>query len=310
MKYFNKNTFRVISFSSLFFVISLLQGCDLYPQDEYKEQFVVESYLIAQQPMPKVRLSTTAPFNEPYYFEERAVQDAEVRIHRYDRDGTRKKTYHYKETEPGVYKAGTSEKNDLILPKQKYRLDIRIPLSGGKEHLIESETVVPDTFSVREIIRDRAAYQSPEPLEFRISRNRVDNRQLFFIYATEALDPSPENLTPFWRDVVEDPEEAIRIRTNIVNEENFDINADGTLTLRMPWIGIAFYGRNIISTFSIDDNAYDYFRSEAIQTGGGPGTLSPGEIQNILYNIDGGIGLFASMSVLDIEVYVLPPEQR
>jgi len=284
---------------------AVLVGCDLYGQDDYVEQYVVESYLIARQPMPEVRLSTTAPFNEPYYFDERAVLGAEVLIHRYNEQGIRDRTYEYTEDRRGVYRIQQKDIHDRVLPRNTYRLEVTLPREN--DHRITAETSVPDTFSVREVIRDEAFYQSEQQLEFLITRNRSNNRQNYFIYATESMEPLEENLTPFWRDAADDISELIRIRTNIVNEENFDVNPDGTMTLRMPWIGIAFYGKNIISTFSIDDNAYDFFRSQPVQTGGGAGTLAPGEIQNIIYNIDGAIGLFGSMSVLNIEVNVLRP---
>jgi hypothetical protein len=286
---------------------ALLAGCDLYGQDDYVEQYVVESYLVARQPLPEVRLSTTAPFNEPYHFDERAILGAEVLIHRYSEDGIREKTYEYTEDRRGVYRTQQQDILDRVIPRSTYRLEITLPRENG--HRITAETSVPDTFSVREVIRDEAFYQSDEQLEFLITRNRTNNRQNYFIYATESMEPLEENRTPFWREAADDISELIRIRTNIVNEENFDVNPDGTLTLRMPWIGIAFYGKNIISTFSLDDNSYDFFRSQPVQVGGGPGTLAPGEIQNIIYNIDGAIGLFGSMSVLDIEVNVLRPPQ-
>ena len=299
--------FRIFLMTALPLILAALApaGCDLYGQDDYVEQYVVESYLIAQKPMPEVRLSTTAPFDENYYFDERAVLGADVLIHRYDEQGNRERTFEYTEIERGIYMPQPQELSVPVQPRRTYRLEITMPRDNN--HRITAETSVPDTFSVREVIRDKAYYQSSDQLEFRITRNRSNNRQNYFIYATESLDPGEENLTPFWRDAADNIDELVRIRTTIVNEENFDLNPDGTLTLRMPWIGIAFYGRNIISTYSIDDNAYDFFRSQATQTGGGAGTLSPGEIQNIIYNMDGGIGLFGSMSVLNIEAEVLRP---
>ncbi len=300
------HTYRIFLSVSLFVMTTtLLTGCDLYGQDDYVEQYVVESYLIADQPMPIVRLSTTAPFNENYYFDERTVSDAAILIHRYDETGRRDKTYEYIEQQRGIYAVTENNRGDIVKPRRSYRLEITLPRDNN--HRITAETSVPDTFSVREIIRNKAYYQSDEQLEFRITRNRTNDRQNYFIYATESLDWSEDNMTPFWKNAVDNIDEAVRIRTTVINEENFDVNPDGTLTLRMPWIGIAFYGQNIISTYSLDDNSYDFFRSQPVQSGGGPGTLSPGEIQNIIYNMDGGIGLFGSMSVLPIEVEVLRP---
>lgn len=298
-------TVRFLPGFTLVVILFIVIGCDLYGQDDYEEKYVVESYLIAHESMPQINLSTTAPFGETYHFNERAVSEANVRVHRYNPDGDQDRTYRYEEIKKGIYIAREGQSLETVLPKHTYRLDIRFP--DDENHHIEAYTTVPDTFSVVEIIRDHSMYQSPRQLELRITRNRSGDRQNHFIFATEALDPRRENMTPFWKDAIDDISEAVRIRTSIVNEENFDANPDGTLTLRLPWIGIAFFGENRISTFSIDDNTYDFFRSQSVQTGGGGGTLSPGEIQNIIYNIDGAIGLFGSMSGLDVEVTVDRP---
>lgn len=296
------------SWMILYFLVAsghLFAGCDLYGQDEFEEDYVVESYLIALQPLPEIKISKSIPFNKSYRFEENSVSGAAVRLHRYNEEGQKEYSYLYQMQSPGIYSPDPADSTDRIKPRKTYRLEIAFPDEPSRH--IHATTTVPDTFSVRQVVRDRAIYQDEKQLEFTISRNRSDGRQLYFIYATESMNPVEENMTPFWKQAVDDPEEARRIRTTIVNEENFDVNEDGTLTLRMPWIGIAFYGENIISTFSLDDNTYDFFRSQPVQAGGGPGTLSPGEIQNIIYNIDGAIGLFGSMSVLESRVYVERP---
>ena len=56
----------------------------------------------------------------------------------------------------------------------------------------------------------------------------------------------------------------------------------------------------------IDQNLYDYIRSESVQLGGS--TLSPGEIQNVLTPIIGGVGIFGSMSRDTARTLILPLE--
>ena len=48
------------------FILTLLAGCELYKQDNYQEYYVVESYLIANNVLPELRLSTTAPVDAEY----------------------------------------------------------------------------------------------------------------------------------------------------------------------------------------------------------------------------------------------------
>lgn len=283
----------------------LLLSCDLYSQDEYQQQYVIESWLIASEPLPEVRVSQTAPFQSVYTFEEFAVPGALVRLLLLDENGRTEQVFPYKPHGPGTYVPESQDAGTLVVPGATYRLEVEV--SEPEQHRIHATTTIPDTLHTVQVIRDRAVYQGPEQLEFRIHTGNRLTRQNYFIYSTRAHEPEPENLTPFWADAVEEPDEAVQIRTNIVNEANFDRNDDGTINLRMPWIGIAFYGRNTITTFSLDDNAYDFFRSQPVQTGGGPSTLSPGEIQNIIYHVEGGIGLLAGLSRLDIEVIVDRP---
>jgi hypothetical protein len=88
----------------------------------------------------------------------------------------------------------------------------------------------------------------------------------------------------------------------IVNEANFDPNPGGTITIKIPWIAIAFYGPNIININAIDGNVLDFIRSQRIQRRAP--TLSPGEIPNIIDNIEGGTGLFGSFARVRVQVFV------
>jgi hypothetical protein len=68
---------------------------------------------------------------------------------------------------------------------------------------------------------------------------------------------------------------------------------------------VAFYEDNLIVANTIDDNVYDFIRSQETQLGGS--TLSPGEIQNVIYNIEGGIGVFGALASDTVQVYIKRP---
>ncbi|HBQ58078.1 MAG TPA: hypothetical protein DD671_00195, partial [Balneolaceae bacterium] len=105
------------------------------------------------------------------------------------------------------------------------------------------------------------------------------------------------------------PEEDLILLSNnssgIINEANFQDNQDGTITLSYPWIGIAFYGVNNIVANAIDDNVYDFVRSQQVQLGGS--MLSPGEIQNVIYHVEGGLGVFGSLATDTVTTFVSQP---
>lgn len=275
----------------------IFTSCDLYEQDEYVEQYVVESYLIAGKGLPQVRLTTTASFDREYLPNEVSVSDAVVHIHLLSEDGTRQTTYEYSETRDGVYEK-SSRNNIFVEEKRTYELDITLP---GSDNVISAQTTVPGKFEVLSVDRDTSVYQTERQLQATFSSSYYPGRQSYYIFATEALEPDNYDITPFWKMADNDRSSLTLINSGIINEENYRVEGD-KLILRYPWLGIAYYGPNEINTYAIDDNVYDFHRSHSVQLGGS--TLSPGEIPNIIYNVEGAIGLFGSMAGASVRVYV------
>ncbi|HYE57643.1 MAG TPA: DUF4249 domain-containing protein, partial [Rhodothermales bacterium] len=88
----------------------------------------------------------------------------------------------------------------------------------------------------------------------------------------------------------------------LLNEANYERNPDGTLTIRLPWIAVVFYGPNRLTVSAVDDNLNDFLRSANVQQGGG--TSSPGEILNILDHVENGTGVFGSYARVSRDVFV------
>jgi hypothetical protein len=283
--------------------LALLSGCELYEQDEYQEYYVVESYLIANGNLQQVRLSTTNPIDETYQFEDNAISGATVKIQRLNPDSSVADEYAYELQQPGIY---TPVNNITVEAAQLYRL--HVTTENGDE--ISSTTYVPGNFETINELEPSYVYQGEQQVELTTTPSSyITNRQTYFIFTINALDPTPNNLTPFYADQVDDDETDIEEyyvnSSGIVNEGNFDQNSDGTITLRLPWLAVAFYGTNNIVVNAIDDNLYDFIRSHDTQSGGS--TLSPGEIQNIRYNVEGGIGIFGSMASDTIGTFIARP---
>ncbi len=285
-------------------LLVVLAGCDLYEQDEYQEYYVVESYLVANGNLQQVRLSTTSPIEEAYRFEDNTVSGATVEIQRLNPDSSITERYQYQEQRPGIY---TPVNNTTIQEKQLYRL--QITTSGGDE--ISSTTYVPGDFKTVNDLDPSYVYQSEQQVQITTTPSSyITERQTYFVFTISALQPNSLNLTPFYADQVDDDETDIEEfyvnSSGIVNEGNFERNSDQTITLRLPWLGVAFYGSNNIIVNAIDDNFYDFLRSHDTQSGGT--TLSPGEIQNIRYNVDGGIGIFGSMASDTVNTCIERPQ--
>ncbi len=285
---------------SIFFLL-IVSGCNMYPQDSYVQQYVVDSYLVADAPLPVVKLSHTLPATDKYTFSKVAVSGANVVIKLLPYQNQPGDTYSYEMTNYGVY---TPVDNVTVLPRREYELEVTFP---GQSNTITATTIVPDTFRTTSTVPDSIVYQSPNQLEIRTTQSYYPGRQNIFIFTVIANNPVENGLTPFYLDQVQSNKNvyvsdyAIN-QSGIVNQSNYTTNSDGTLTLQIPWLGFAFFGGNELVLNVIDNNIYDYVRSQSVQTGGS--TLPPGQIQNIINHVKGGIGVFGSMATDSVHVFL------
>jgi archaellum component FlaG (FlaF/FlaG flagellin family) len=303
---------RVILFkfySAIFGVILLLasSGCESYPQDDYEELVVVEAYAIANSILPVVRVRTTTPADQFYDEAESAISGANVQLVLLDESGDDKEIFEYRfsTANGGLYLPVNH--THRVLPNRTYRLDIDF---NDRSEVIRATTTIPDQFEIISDVGETVVYQSENQLEITISETKKREDQQVYVFSTIASDPVVENLTPFYRANYDNDnieiDDVIINSSGLINEGNFDRNPDGTITLRFPWIGVAFYGENQIVTALVDKNLVQLVRSQEVQLGGS--TLSPGEIPNLTYNIEGGIGIFGSISTDTVTTNFVRPQ--
>lgn len=283
-------------------LLLLFTSCDLYPQDVYEKQYVVDAWLVAMEPMPDIRLSRTSSIEEVFDINERGVTDALLSIHMLGNEGEIEYTAVYTHKNNGIY----TQLGELhiVQPNKIYQLDITT-YSG---QIIRAFTTIPDTFSVITLNATSLPYQGIEQFTLELTRSVNPSRQSYYVFSGETLDPEFAELTPFYANFEDDREDFLIVSSGIINEANSRTSGSDIVELIYPWIGIAFYGPTRISAAAVDDNAFDFIRSAGTQLGGG--TQSPGEIENLLYNIDGAIGIFGSYSMISVDVNVEKPAFR
>jgi len=275
--------------------IILISGCEPLNQDEYKEFFVIESYAVAGRPLPDITIKRTEEATEFFTDEALRINNASVQLLRLDESGNILDQYDYiLNGDRGIYSA--ENKNTLIEAGGTYQFIADVP---GADEQIRGSTIVPDTFEIISEIPDQLVYQGEEQLEITITNSTPEFRQNVFVFSTVAQEPLEENLTPFYKATFEDDDDVelndfVINSSGLINEGSFDINTNNTITLKFPWLGVAFYGDNVVVINSVDENLFDLVRSQQVQLGGS--TLSPGEIPNVLYNTEGAIGIFGSMA--------------
>lgn len=288
-------------------------GCDTVDPSSFEREIVVEAYLVAGESLDDVRLTYTVPIEDEYDPDSLGVTGADVRIELLSEEGEVEESYPYLAlpVAGGRYVLDT-QKLDLegrdtdppVLPLRSYRLVVRPPES---DLTITSVTTVPDTFQVVHASSDSVVYRSDEPLIMQVSSSTYPGRQNIFVLTTTALEPSVSGLTPFAEAVYENGDVTIaELSENAsppLNEENFDRQSDGSLQAQYPWLGVSFFGRNRVTLRTLDDNLYDFIRSQGVQQGGS--TLPPGEIPNVLEHVNGARGIFGSVAEESLEFVVL-----
>lgn len=287
---------RLSLLCSLLLAAGLL-GCDT-TATQPESQVVVEAYLQANAPLDTVWLTRTVGAREQFDEREAAVEEATVEVEKLD-DNT---ITTYSETgTAGVY-APDDPSPPTVEPQTSYRL--RVETNDGTK--ITSTTTVPDAFTLEDVentIEDTAEFQNDrQQPAFRLAppvpQYEQDRQNVYFFTLTSQLstrDSLRTNLTPFYAG--QDPDNVASFRTvssNLLNEANFSRNTDGTVTVDLPWLGVAFFGPNEVGVNVVDDNYYDFLRSDAAQE-----NAPPGEFPNVIEHIEGGTGIFASYARQD-----------
>ncbi len=279
-----------------------LVGCDTTaPTPE--TQVVVEAYLQGGAAMDSIRLTRSAATDAVYRPNDAAVRNATVEVRELTTDGTTAKTIPFDEVRPGVY-APTPLPRPRVKPRATYELSVTTP--DGTD--LSATTTVPDTISIVDATNTTAVHgDTTRQPSFTITPPESDREQqaVLVITATSLADfGRPESqlrqgLTPFYADIYDADEDSIgtyrTTSSGVRNEANFTRDANGRITTDLPWISVAFYGPNEIGVHVIDDNLFNLIRSQQAQSpGGGGGGLGPGEIPNVIEDVEGGTGIFAS----------------
>ena len=304
---------RLSAVSVLLLVVGLL-GCDATAPAP-GTQIVVEAYLQGGAPMPPIRLTRSVETDDAYVASEAAVRNATVEVRRLTEEGAPEETIAFSEQEPGLYRPVTL---DSVRPRTTYELAVSTP-EGAQ---VTATTTVPDTISIAEAENTTVVYQGPNQPTFTITDPQSSRAQqeVLVLTTTSLLDfgrPESqlrEELTPFYAEDYDPEEDSIDVfrttSSGVLNEANFDRDAAGRITTRLPWISVAFYGPNEAAIHVIDDNLFDLIRSQQAQSPGGPGGgLGPGEIPNVIEHVDGGTGVFGSYVRTTQRVQVRRPEE-
>ena len=317
-------------------LLAVVVGCDGTGPEPLDAQVVVSASLGVDEPLPPVALSRVAPILDVYDPEAVAVDGARVTVTLLAPDGSAEAVYPYAgdASDRGLYRPDPTA-TAVVRPDRRYRLDVAV----GDEALT-AETLTPPALALLEGPADAVVYGVGQGPELRISRSSTPQRKATFVATTLALAPaafdrvtvdgetfyrsvpSPDTFlpVPIFRRFLEcedEPAGTILCAENprsasvvtgtspVINEANYIDLGDGSLLVRVPFLGFGYYGPYRVSLVSLDAALEAFVESQLVQGGGS--TLSPGEIPNLVTNVEGGLGVFGSFARVTVRTTIVEP---
>jgi len=283
---------------ALAILLATIAGCEDAPPNVYTAEYVVEGYLVVDEPMGGIKVTLSQSVSDTFRSSNGFVDDADVRVI----DGSITHLLEFRSTSPSgagaYYLPDTSVK---VQPNRLYRLEVRT--RDGK--LMTAQTATPGRISWTVPPKDTVSIPPKSDPAF--------------------LKP-PDSLRLAWIDVAGTPEYLISVRALDTLEygrylpaptEKKNRRVDPDLDKQFPryndisrwgflaglstpivWSAFKWYGPQEVAVWAADDNMIKWFKMTYWQ--GNP-TYDP-----LLGNVKGdGMGIFASSSVARKTVFLV-----
>lgn len=273
---------------------------------------VIDAILIVDQPLPDLFLKRTIAPGATQTAEALAVDDAQVVLRAGD------STYRYASDPDSLGRYLPPANAPIVQPQRLYQLEASTP--DGQS--LRAQTTTPQRIRVEQfLLLDEETLQVDRPLAlfsemgdgvYAERANQVPYRQGLLEVRLSANDIEAYQLAIFNLET----DSPLLIEADFLEEddlEEFDRSgaspplaiSDGNA--RLPWFGIAFEGRHKFLIYALDKNWYDFVRTDPNSDGGGGGGLLGDQFQRPIFNVEGGIGFFASTAVDSVGFTVYVP---
>ena len=273
-------------------------GCQDLPPNDYIERIVVEGFLITNHGVDSIIIRKSLPVNVAYDPQVAGIVHAQVTI---TVDGN-VYTLMEKDTTSGFYYLPASVLT--IRSGKTYNLEIH---TG--DAVVKASTIVPDSIKLTSQLPDTLQYPSDPNAQTvpaaNVTWTDVRGRAS---YAANVACLDTTWYKVWTKDTVINGRDTV-IQYGIPNrridrfwEANAPFYKDVSRwepfidypSTPLPWTGFKWYGRQRIMVFSVDQNFYDWLRTQFLGT-----TYKPP-----LNHIDGGIGVFGSAGIDTQTVFV------
>ena len=266
---------KIIFIFSVFIFSLFISGCsEPTTENEYRNEIVVTGYLIAGKPIDSIVVSKTLPIDVRYSATAAAIKNALVVVSSNGINDT---------LNPVNGKAGHYFSPQIIKPKQKYSLFVRVP--DGRE--IRGTTIVPDTFHIEQRPPSEMTYGHGIPY-MTWTESALHHDYVMSITSLDMNETTHIGSDTPYADSIE-----------LSERTSFTFGFEEIHQSQIPWFAFHFFGRNAIKVFAVDKNYYEFFRQIFSQST---------DIKEFKYNLQGGIGIFGSAAVDSIHLVVKRPQ--
>jgi hypothetical protein len=276
-----------------------LSSCDGdAPPTAYKEEFAVEGFLIVGEPIRELRILRSLPVTDTFRYENSFVSDAQVTI--FEGENAYELTYQNSGERKGYYIF--SDTTLLVMPETDYRLEVRLANTDVMTGTTTTPKDIDWTTPPKDFLPyppDTADFIAPDSLD--IAWTSADIPE--YLLSTRCLD------TTNYGQYLSPPQDISNKRTDSFEEDEDDLRYTSVMRwaflqnirVKTIWPAFRFFGAHEITIYAPDEHYLNWFKQWGF-SGSSP-------VYNYeLSNIEGGLGVFGSMSVARKETFVVIPE--
>jgi len=297
---------------------ALLAGCsanrqagDLFGTTE-APTLVVDALLLVGQPLPPIFLRRTLAPDQVYTSQRAGVRNAAITLIQADQSFS----YSAAPDSAGHYLPPLDP--PLVQPQTEYRLEI-----NAEGTLLKARTITPPRLAINravllneetlEVVRQLKTFNEAGEASYTAQENRITHLEGLVELWLEPIAPVAYQLALI--NIETDSE--FLIDADFLEEEDInDFERQGSSPpldildgrARLPWFAVAFAGRHVFKVFALEQNWFDYVRSNPDNTFFAGG-LAGDNFERPIFNIEGGIGLFGAASVDSLGFYIEPAKK-
>ena len=285
------NTIKISLLTIFGIGLVFFYGCDETMSGfDYKKDVVVNGILTAGQNVDTLKLHWTGEVDKFYDRKAMAISGAVVLIQ--NADGTTFDSLVYVDSGVGYYHSIDPLK--IIEPTKTYRLYVETP--DPDKRVVTSTITVPDTFSLFYATvnnNDTLKYDVNAPPHFFYWT--PSNFAATYLPTVSSLDPGaaliPKSFYPDTTSKDFQYPKKKDFRVGLPVEQTYTI---------LPWVFLNYFGHTRFEIYAVDKNYSDFLNQFV--------TAQGGELKEIRFNIQGGIGIFGAKTLAknSIDVYLVP----